>query len=64
MTKMRMLSYLRNPYGIDEHELREARLQAADELEKFYAKAEEFDKRLNVMIERIKVILEQYGQKE
>jgi len=31
-----MLSYLRNPYGIDEHELRTARLQAADELERLY----------------------------
>ena len=31
-----MLSYLRNPYGIDELELRTARLQAADELERLY----------------------------
>ena len=31
-----MLSYLRNPYGIDELELRTARLQAANELERLY----------------------------
>ena len=31
-----MLHYLRNPYGIDEPKMREARLQAADELERLY----------------------------
>jgi len=36
MNKMVMLSYLRNPYGIDELELRTARLQAATELERLY----------------------------
>jgi len=36
MDKNIMLSYLRNPYGIDELELRTARLQAADELERLY----------------------------
>lgn len=36
MDKNIMLSYLRNPYGIDEHELRVARLQAANELERLY----------------------------
>ena len=36
ISKMRMLSYLRNPYGIDELELRTARLQAANELERLY----------------------------
>ena len=36
MDKMIMLSYLRNPYGIDELELRTARLQAATELERLY----------------------------
>ena len=36
MDKMIMLSYLRNPYGIDELELRTSRLQAANELERLY----------------------------
>jgi hypothetical protein len=36
MDKNIMLSYLRNPYGIDANELRTARLQAADELERLY----------------------------
>ena len=36
MNKDIMLSYLRNPYGIDENELRTARLQAANELERLY----------------------------
>jgi len=36
MDKMVMISYLRSPYGIDENELRAARLQAADELERLY----------------------------
>jgi len=31
-----MISYLRNPYGIDELELRTARLQATTELERLY----------------------------
>ena len=31
-----MLHYLRNPFNHDEHSLREARLQAADELERLY----------------------------
>ena len=32
-----MIAYLRNPYGIDELELRKGRLQAADELERLYS---------------------------
>ena len=36
MNKNIMLSYLINPYGIDETELRVARLQAATELERLY----------------------------
>jgi hypothetical protein len=36
MNKNLMIAYLRNPYGIDELELRKARLQAADELERLY----------------------------
>jgi len=40
MRKEMMLHYLRNPYCGDELEIRRARLQAADELERLY-KAEE-----------------------
>ena len=36
MDTMIMLHHLRNPYGIDEVEMREARRQAADELERLY----------------------------
>ena len=36
INKKVIIPYLRNPYGIDEHELRTARLQAADELERLY----------------------------
>jgi len=36
MDKNIMLHYLRNPFNHDEHSLREARLQAADELERLY----------------------------
>lgn len=46
MNKKTMLHHLRNPYGIDETETREARLQAADELERFY-----------VFVEKVKNIL-------
>jgi hypothetical protein len=31
-----MIHYLRNPYGTDELEMRKARRQAADELERLY----------------------------
>jgi len=37
-----IIHYLRNPYGIDEYELRKARLRAADELERLYKFEEEF----------------------
>jgi len=40
MRKEMMIHYLRNPYCGDELEIRRARLQAADELERLY-KAEE-----------------------
>ena len=40
MDKKIMLHHLRNPYGIDDLEMREARLQAANELESFYASEE------------------------
>lgn len=51
MDKNIMLHYLRNPYGIDETELRKARLQAADELERFYINAEVIVNSLDRIIE-------------
>ena len=50
MDKMIMLSYLRNPYGIDENELRVARLQAATELERLY----KIEKGLKDLVAKIK----------
>ena len=45
-----MLSYLRNPYGIDELELLTARLQAATELERLY----KIEKGLKDLVAKIK----------
>ena len=50
MDKMIMLSYLRNPYGIDELELRTSRLQAANELERLY----KIEKGLKDLVAKIK----------
>ena len=36
MDKKIMLHHLRNPYGVEDLEMREARLQAANELERLY----------------------------
>jgi len=36
MDRKDLIHYLRNPYDLDKHGLRKVRLQAADELEKFY----------------------------
>jgi hypothetical protein len=42
MNKKTLLHHLRNPYGIDEVEMRKARLQAADELERLYNIEQQF----------------------
>ena len=56
MERKQMLHHLRNPYGIDEVEMRKARLQAADELERLYKIEEMFynmEDRITAIIHKI-----------
>lgn len=54
MDKIILLHHLRNPYGIDEDEMRKARLHAAGELERLYKMEEEIQKTLDRMIAKKK----------
>jgi len=49
MDKNVMLHHLRNPYDVSENAVREARLQAADELERLYA----MEERVKKLIDKI-----------
>lgn len=46
-----MLHHLRNPYGVDDIEMREARLRAADELERLY----EIEKKIKDSLESLQI---------
>ncbi len=55
MDKNIMLHHLRNPYSVDELEMRKVRLQAADELERLYDMEEKiifFTAKMETMIEK------------
>lgn len=51
MEKEVMLHFLRNPYGINELDMRKARLQAANELERLY----KFEKDFKTYIESLEI---------